>query len=55
MNTYASHANRLHRRKGVSMSGMRKIETIVRQGPRIFYRQFNSAIRREMKGADNAG
>jgi hypothetical protein len=34
------------------MSGIRRIEKIVTLGDRAFYRQFNSAVRREMKGVD---
>jgi hypothetical protein len=52
MKSHASHANRLRRRRGVSMSGLQYIERITRQGERAFYRQFNSAVRQQMKGAD---
>jgi hypothetical protein len=52
MKSHASHANRPRRRRGVSMSGLRRIEKIVALGDRAFYRQFNSAVRRQMKGAD---
>ncbi len=52
MKSHASHANRLRRRRGISASGVRKIESIMRQGERAFYRQFNSATRRTLKGAD---
>jgi hypothetical protein len=34
------------------MSGVRRIEKIVALGDRAFYRQFNSAVRRQMKGVD---
>ena len=53
MNTHAGHANRPRRRKGLSMSGVRRIEKIVTLGDRAFYRQFNSATRRQLKGADH--
>ena len=52
MKSYADHSNRLRRRRGVSMSGIRRIEKIVALGERSFYRQFNSAVRRQMKGVD---
>lgn len=52
MNPHATHANRLHRRRGVSQSGLRKIERIIALGDRAFYRQFNSAKRRQLKGVD---
>ena len=37
----------------LSGSAKRKIEKILAQGDRYFYRQFNSASRRKMKGADH--
>jgi hypothetical protein len=44
--------NRPRRPKGVSMSGVRRAEKILAQGDRAFYRQFNSATRRHLKGVD---
>jgi hypothetical protein len=52
MKPHIQHAKRLHRRRGVSMSGLRLIEAIVIKGDHAFYRQFNSATRRQLKGAD---
>jgi hypothetical protein len=36
------------------MSGVRRVEKILAQGDRAFFRQFNSAKRRQLKGADYA-
>ena len=52
MKSHAQHANRLRRRRGVSMSGLQYIERIIRSGERAFYRQFNSARRRQLKGVN---
>jgi len=41
--------NKLRRRRGLSMSGLRRIEKILAQGPRAFYRQFDSATRQHLK------
>ena len=46
MKSHTSHANRLRRRRGVSMSGIRKIESLVRLGERAVRRQFVAIDRR---------
>jgi hypothetical protein len=53
--SHAEHANRPRRRRGVSQSGIRRIEKILALGDRAFYRQFNSSVRRQMKGVDYVG
>lgn len=50
--SHAAHANRLRRRRGISMSGIQRIEKIIRLGDRAFFRQFNSAKRRILKGVE---
>jgi len=55
MNPHASHANRLRRRKGVSMSGLQYIERLVRLGDRAVRRQFVARDRQtmfDMKGGN---
>ena len=52
MKPHVQHAKRLRRRRGVSQSGLRLIESIAMKGDHAFYRQFNSATRRQLKGAD---
>lgn len=40
MKTNVTHATRLRRRRGVSMSGLRRIEQLARQGGRAMRRSF---------------
>jgi hypothetical protein len=47
--------NRPRKPRGVSMSTVREVERIVRQGDRSFYRQFNSARRRALREGEAYG
>jgi hypothetical protein len=49
MKSHASHANRLRRRRGVSMSSLQYIERIARLGERAVRRQFVAVDRRAIK------
>lgn len=50
MKSHADHANRLRRRRGVSMSGVRRIEKLVALGERAVRRQFVAVDRAVLKG-----
>ena len=55
MNTYCKGANRPRRRRGISQSGVRLIEAIVRRGSRAVRRSFVAADRRAFgNGGHNA-
>ena len=54
MRTHPEHANRLRRRRGVSMSGMRRIEEIYRLGDRAIRRQLVAVDRRFLEGGRHA-
>jgi hypothetical protein len=45
MKSFADNSTRLRRRRGVSQSGLRKIERLATQGPRAIRRQFVAAQR----------
>jgi len=54
MKSQAAHANRLRRRRGISMSGVRRIEKILALGERAARRQFVAVERGVMTGGQNA-
>jgi len=51
---HPKHANRLRRRRGVSQSGLRKIEAIVHQSDRAVRRQFVAVDRWFLEGGRHA-
>jgi hypothetical protein len=50
---HAHHANHIRRRKGVSQSGMRRIEAIVRGSARAVRRKFVAVDRRGIEEGGN--